>query len=334
MASSEVVSVRTVPERTLGAGGAGVSALGVGTNRWRQGSNDGAVFETYQALLDGGVDFIDTAEIYSFGKSERLIGDCIRSDGRPVKVASKFAPFFARASPRQLMSALDASLARLGLKSLDLYYVHFPFPFTPLETFAEGLAEAVKSGKAKAVGVSNFNAEQMRRIADLLGRAGVRLAANEVSYSLLNRKAESNGVLDACKELEVALVAYFPLASGRLAARSANGDGKPDRTAVLRRTLAEVAQAHQASVSQVALNWLLARDPHIIPIPGASKPAHAKANAEALGWRLTDDEFAAIDAASAKANAPASQLPNEAVGEAPNEAPEQAPNPASDPTPN
>jgi aryl-alcohol dehydrogenase-like predicted oxidoreductase len=292
MATSELV-----PVRTLGQGGAAVSALGVGTNRWRQGTNDGAVFETYQELLGGGVDFIDTAEVYGFGKSERLIGDCIRKDGRPVKIASKFAPFIARTSPRQLIAALDASLSRLGLTSLELYYVHFPFPFTPLETFAEGLVEAVKSGKARQVGVSNFSADQMRRIADILGRSGVKLAANEVSYSLLNRKAETNGVLGACKELDVALVAYFPLASGRLARPS--DDGAPDRAAVLRRTLAEVAQAHQASVSQVALNWLLARDPHIIPIPGASKAAHARQNVEALAWRLTDDEFAAIDAASA-----------------------------------
>src|ERR1700722_4001565 len=305
MATNEVVPVQTTPQRTLGQGGDAVSALGVGTNRWRQGSNDGAVFETYQALLDGGVDFIDTAEIYSFGKSERLIGDCIRKDGRPVKVASKFAPFIARVTPRQLMGALAASLARLGLASLELYYVHFPFPFTPMETFAEGLVQAAKSGKAKAVGVSNFSGDQMRRIADILSRSNVRLAANEVSYSLLNRKAETNGVLDACKELDVAMVAYFPLASGRLAAPAGNGDGAPDRAAVLRRTLAEVAQAHQASVAQVALNWLLARDPPHMPIPGASKAAHAKQNVEALSWRLTDDEFAAIDAASATANGPA-----------------------------
>lgn len=310
MATNEVVPVQTTPQRTLGQGGDAVSALGVGTNRWRQGSNDEAVFETYQALLDGGVDFIDTAEIYSFGKSERLIGDCIRKDGRPVKVASKFAPFIARVTPRQLMGALDASLARLGLASLELYYVHFPFPFTPMETFAEGLVQAAKSGKAKAVGVSNFSGDQMRRVADILARSNIKLAANEVSYSLLNRKAETNGVLEACKELDVALVAYFPLASGRLAAPAGNGDGAPDRAAVLRRTLAEVAQAHHASVAQVALNWLLARDPHIIPIPGASKAAHARQNVEALSWRLTDDEFAAIDAASATANGPATAPSN------------------------
>jgi aryl-alcohol dehydrogenase-like predicted oxidoreductase len=131
-------------------------------------------------------------------------------------VASKFAPFVARTSPRRLTAALDASLDRLGLKSIDLYYVHFPFPFADLNGFADGLAEAVKSGKAKSVGVSNFNADQMRRVADRLARSNIPLAANEVHYSLAHRDPETNGVLDACRELDVALVAYFPLASGRL----------------------------------------------------------------------------------------------------------------------
>src|SRR5579872_7609827 len=91
------------PTRPLGRTGIAVSALGTGTNRWRQGDNDAAVAETYKALLDGGADFIDTAEVYGFGKSERLIGDCLRQDGRPAFVASKFAPFVARTSPRHLM---------------------------------------------------------------------------------------------------------------------------------------------------------------------------------------------------------------------------------------
>jgi aryl-alcohol dehydrogenase-like predicted oxidoreductase len=274
-----------------------VPALGVGTNHWQLGTNDGAVLETYKALLDGGGGFLDTAEVYGFGKSERLIGDCIRKDGRKPLVASKFAPFIARTSPRKLLAALDASLARLGLEALDLYYVHFPFPFADLNGFADGLAEAVKRGKARHVGVSNFSADQMRRVADRLAKSDIPLAANEVHYSLLHRQPETNGVLDACRELDVALVAYFPLASGRLAAPPA--DGKPDSAAALRRTLADVAQAHQASASQVALNWLLARDPHVIPIPGASKARHATANLAALNWSLTDAEFAAIDAASA-----------------------------------
>src|SRR5579863_9706148 len=91
------------PTRPLGRTGLSVSSLGVGTNRWRQGANDEAVQETYKALLEGGIDFVDTAEVYAFGKSERLIGDCIERDGRRPIVASKFAPFIARTSPRHLM---------------------------------------------------------------------------------------------------------------------------------------------------------------------------------------------------------------------------------------
>jgi aryl-alcohol dehydrogenase-like predicted oxidoreductase len=117
------------------------------------------------------------------------------------------------------MHGLDGSLARLGLKTIDLYYVHFPLPLMDVRIFAEGLVEAVKSGKARAVGVANFNAGQMRRIADHLARAGVPLAANQVNYSLLHRAAETNGVLDACREFDVALVAYFPLASALVSER-------------------------------------------------------------------------------------------------------------------
>jgi len=288
--------VEQAPTRALGRTGLSVPALGVGTNRWRAGDNDAVVLETYKALMDAGAGFLDTAEIYGFGKSERLIGDCIRKDGRRAFVASKFAPFVARTSPRDLLRALDASLARLGLDAVDLYYVHFPFPFASLEAFADGLAEAVKSGKARAVGVSNFSAEQMRRVADRLAASNVPLAANEVHYSLLHRDPERNGVLDACRELDVALVAYFPLASGRLTATA--DAGKPSKLAALQQTLAQIGAAHQASAAQAALNWLLARDPHVIPIPGARKAEHARANLAALGWRLTEAEFNALEAAS------------------------------------
>jgi aryl-alcohol dehydrogenase-like predicted oxidoreductase len=191
------------------------------------------------------------------------------------------------------MSALDGSLARLGLKTIDLYYVHYPLPFIDVRVFAEGLVEAVKSGKARAVGVANFNAGQMRRIADHLARAGVPLAANQVNYSLLRRAAETNGVLEACRELDVALVAYFPLASGRLTQDSMG-------TTRLLACLADIARSHDAGINQVALNWLLARDSHVIPIPGATKPHDARANLDALGWRLSETEFDAIDRASAK----------------------------------
>lgn len=274
--------------RPLGRSGIHVLPLGIGTNKWRR-ADPAAILETYRTIHDAGPCMIDTAEIYF---SERVVGDCLRAGAGRTVTATKFFPFPGRTSPRRLMSGLEGSLARLGLKTIDLYYVHFPLPMIDVGVFVEGLVEAVKSGKARAVGVANFSADQMRRIADSLAKAAVPLAANQVNYSLLRRGAETNGVLDACRELDVALVAYFPLASGRLAQPS---DGIPK---ALSTCLADIARAHDASMSQVALNWLLARDPHVIPIPGATKPHHAKANLDALNWRLSESEFDAIDRAS------------------------------------
>jgi aryl-alcohol dehydrogenase-like predicted oxidoreductase len=275
--------------RSLGRTGIHVLPLGIGTNKWRR-AEPGAISETYRTIHGAGVCMIDTAEIYF---SERVVGECLRAGPTRAVIASKFLPFPGRTSPRRIMGALDGSLARLGLETIDLYYVHYPLPLVDVAVFAEGLAEAVKSGKARAVGVANFNADQMRRIAERLARAGVPLAANQVNYSLLRREAETNGVLDACRELDVALVAYFPLASGRLTHAS---DSKGARE--LWTCLADIARAHNSGIGQVALNWLLARDSHVIPIPGATKPHHARANLDALGWRLSETEFNAIDRAS------------------------------------
>jgi aryl-alcohol dehydrogenase-like predicted oxidoreductase len=133
----------------------------------------------------------------------------------------------------------------------------------------------------------------MRRMADHLDKAGVPLAANQVNYSLLKRRPETNGVLEACRELDVSLVAYLPLASGRLT-RPVPAKGTRD----LIQLIADIAREHNATVGQVALNWLLACDSHVIPIPGATKSRHAEDNPRTLGWRLTEAEFEAIEQAS------------------------------------
>ena len=171
----DAATAKSGPSRTraLGKTGLQVSALGVGTNKWSKGSNDEAVFETFKTFQDGGISFFDTAEVYGFGKSERLIGDCLRRDGRPATIATKFMPFIARSSPRHLLKALDASLARLGVSTVDLYYIHFPYPFADFDALADAMIEAVKAGKVRHVGVSNFSAEKMRRIADRLGEVAV-----------------------------------------------------------------------------------------------------------------------------------------------------------------
>jgi aryl-alcohol dehydrogenase-like predicted oxidoreductase len=297
--------------RLLGGSRITVSPLGVGTNRWTQGKNDEAVFEVFASVVETGVNFFDTAEVYSIGKSERLLGACLHRDHRPVVIGSKFAPLPTRVTRRQFMNALDASLERLGVETIDLYYIHFPYTLLSIEKLMDLMAEAVEAGKIRAVGVSNFNAKQMRRAATRLARYHIPLAANQVRYSLVHRQPEENGVLDACRELNVALVAYRPLERGRLKSNMvlrAPSSGSPSSTAdrgkaaskerILQETLRAIAQQRRKSVSQVALNWLLRRDEHVIPIPGTTNPRHALENADTLSWELSPDEFATIDQAS------------------------------------
>jgi aryl-alcohol dehydrogenase-like predicted oxidoreductase len=279
------------PVRVLGATGIPVSSLGIGTNKWAAGKNDQAVLEAFQAYQDAGLNFFDTAEIYGMGKSERLLGACLKEEGRPTVIASKYVPLPLHG----FRNALDGSLARLGVPVIDLYYLHFPF--TKIEAVMDQMAQAVQEGKIRAVGVSNCNAKQMRRAAERLACYHIPLAANEVYYNLLHRQPEVNGVLDACRELNVALVAYMPLASGKLVANpSPASRGKGNEA--LHRVLQTIAQQRGKSTSQVALNWLLQRDEHIIPIPGATSARHARENAETLTWALSEEEFRAIDQAS------------------------------------
>ncbi len=304
--------------RRLGASGLTVSALGVGTWSWGDapfwgygGAPDRTeIAAAFRASLDAGVTFFDTAELYGGGGSERLLGALAREAGQPVVIASKFTPYPHRLSVRTLHAALDRTCARLGVSTLDLYLVHWPYTMLRIEALMDAMAEAVQSGKVRAVGVSNFTATQMRRAHDRLARHGIPLAANEVRYNVLARQPETDGVRAACRELDVALIAHSPLVHGMLAAAT---DGRPmpvsgprrflpayrgERLRAIDATVAvlrEIAGARGRTVAQVALNWLLCQDDRIIPIPGAKRAVHAQANAGALGWRLTDAELATID---------------------------------------
>jgi aryl-alcohol dehydrogenase-like predicted oxidoreductase len=241
--------------------------------------------------------FFDTAEVYSAGRSETALGEAARQDGRPVLIASKFAPLPYRVTAGQFGSALDKTLERLGRDSLDLYYLHFPYSPLGVGAWMRAMAGAVKAGKIRAVGISNCTAAQMRKAADVLARYGIPLAANQVQYSLLHRKPETNGVLDACRRMDVALVAYRPIGGGVLGSGSATGPGRPE----LASTLRDVAAARGATAAQVALAWLLKRDDHVIPIPGATRPEHIRENSAALTLELSEEESAAIDRVSAPA---------------------------------
>jgi len=313
-----------VDQRHLGASGIVVPPMGVGVWSWGDKSFWGYgkdytredISQAYKACQDAGLNFFDTAEMYGRGESERILGECIREDGRPVVIASKFAPLPNRFSSRSLLKALDASLERLNVKTIDLYQIHWPYTFLSVDALMDALAEAVRSGKVRAVGVSNYGADLMRRAHARLARHDIPLASNQVHYNLLHRKPEKNGVLDVCRELNVALIAYSPLEQGLLTGKyrivagqtiSVSGQrrfSRSFRASQLRKiepllqTMEEIAKAHGKAMGQVALNWLLLKDELIVPIPGAKNVKQASENAGAIGWRLTREEFERIDVAS------------------------------------
>jgi len=288
------VNGQAAERRPLGGSGISVPALGIGTNRWDANRADGGRFsETFLAALDAGIGFFDTAEIYNFGRSEIAIGGAARLDGRKAIVASKFAPFPHRLTRAQFASALGKTLKRLGRSSVDLYYVHFPYSARGVGTWMEAMADAVKAGKIRAVGVSNYNVAQMEKAAEVLARYDIPLAANQVQYSVLHRKPETDGVLDACRRMDVALVAYRPIGGGAISA--AQTSLRPGLVDALR----QVSAARSATVVQVALAWLLMRDRHIIPVPGTTRPEHVRENAGALSLALTEEEISEIDRGSA-----------------------------------
>jgi aryl-alcohol dehydrogenase-like predicted oxidoreductase len=275
--------------RSLGKTGISVAALGVGTNRWGAADKDaGALAPVYSAALDARANLIDTAEMYQWGKSERVIGELLRRDPRPVTLVGKFAPYPQRLSSKTLTRALDASLARLGGRPFDLYLVHWPYSLIGIDAMMDRLADAAAAGKVRAVGVSNFGARHMQRAAERLAKHGLSIAANEVSYSLLSRGPERNGVLEACRELDAALIAYRPLSGGRLAKLSG----------ALGEALRQIAAATGKTPAQVALAWLLSRDKRVIAIPGATSVAHLRENCEALQWTLSQEQLATLDRAS------------------------------------
>jgi aryl-alcohol dehydrogenase-like predicted oxidoreductase len=294
----------------------GVGAWAWGTKRfWGYGGEYGRedVEAAFRESVSSGVKLVDTAEIYGNGASERIIGEVLRSgvfEEQPV-IATKFAPLPYRFDSRSLLKALDASLSRLGLASVDLYQVHFPSAIPRMSGLMDALAETVKEGKTRAVGVSNYGADQMRRAHERLDRNGVKLASNQVHYSLLNRAPETNGVMEACRELGVTLIAYSPIAQGLLTGKYRPGM-KP--TGLVRRfgrafgeqnlrkvepvveILREIGASHGREPSQVALNWLIRRG--TLPIPGAKNADQARQNAGALGWSLTDEEAERLDLAT------------------------------------
>jgi aryl-alcohol dehydrogenase-like predicted oxidoreductase len=285
----------------------GVGCWAWGDQRfWRYGEDHGPrdVVAAFDACLAAGLDLFDTAEAYGWGKSEQIVGSLARRAGRPVVVATKYAPLAGRGGAAAIRKGLAGSLKRLGLPRIDLYQLHWPDrDEVPLDAAMDVFADAVHAGQVRAVGVSNLGAVEMREAHAALMRRGVPLASNQVRYSLLHRAPEVDGVLDACRELGIALLAYSPLEQGlltgkytpatrpsgpRLEAEWFSADNVAAAQPVLA-ALRAIADAHAVDAAAVALAWLLA-EPGVVPLAGAKTGEQAARNARALGLHLTDAE--------------------------------------------
>ena len=274
---------------------------------WQYGHGYGAddVQHAFETSVSEGIRFVDTAEIYGGGRSERLLGQFIQSTDQPILIASKFFPWPWRFLKGALPRALKGSLARLGVESIDLYQVHWPSVSMSTDTLMEGMVECVKSGMTRTVGVSNFGQSRMLAAYSALARHTIPLASNQVHYSLLSRAVEKNGTLARCKELGIRLIAYSPLEKGLLSGKY-NAENPPPGTRAgnyanmlpkiqpLVKLMTAIGQDHGGkSNTQVALNWVICKG--ALPIPGAKNAEQAQQNAGALGWKLTDAEVAKLD---------------------------------------
>jgi aryl-alcohol dehydrogenase-like predicted oxidoreductase len=304
---------------TLSGSNVAIPRLGVGTWAWGDESTWGmggydpeltrdSIADAWTASLDAGVTFFDTAEVYGGGESERIIGSLRAADparaARAV-VATKFMPSPWKLDVRRsLLAALRASLARLGLDAVDLYQLHGPVSLRSHTALAAALAVAHGEGLVRAVGVSNYSVKETRAMAAALERHGMRLATNQIEFSLLRRSPETGGLLAACADLGVVPLAYSPIGQGRLTGKYSAAHPPPGKRnfsdhpmPVVDAVVAElrrIGEAHDGRTpSQVALNWIIAKG--AVPIPGAKNRHQAEENAGALGWALDGDEVAQLD---------------------------------------
>jgi aryl-alcohol dehydrogenase-like predicted oxidoreductase len=274
-----------------------------------------AVNEIVRVSLEGGINWFDTAEMYGNGASERALAAALQAAGKAngdVVVATKWFPLFRTA--RSIKATIDTRLACLAPFGIDLHQVHQPAGFSSVEAEMGAIADLVADKKIRTVGVSNFNASRMRRAHAALASRGIPLASNQVRYSLLDRRIESNGTMAAAKELGVTIIAYSPLAQGVLTGAYHNDPGyirrRPgprklmgpfrarglERSRPLVEELRKIAAAHGATASQVALAWLCGfHGDTVVVIPGASRPRQAQENLGAMDLALSKAEVARID---------------------------------------
>jgi len=314
------VAPATALSATAGAATFKPPPLGLGAWAWGDSlfwgydtSEDAALKEVFDYAVSKGVRFFDTAEVYGLGISEKLLGKFAAASpvSDEIQIATKFAALPWRTKPKDVLEAAKRSTDRLG-RPIDLYQIHFPNAWAN-EQYWEGLGEAVNSGLVRSAGVSNYGIDAMRACRSTLSARGVPLVSNQIQLSLIYPFALQNGLVDTCRELDVAVLAYSPLGLGLLTDKFALPDKLPkgprkalaeqylqdDGFVQLLKSMRQVgAEGHAgASPAQVALAWCIAKGACVIP--GARTLKQAESNVAASQMTLTAAEVAMLDKAAA-----------------------------------
>jgi len=287
-----------------------VSEVGLGCNNFGRRVDLEGTRAVVDAAIDAGVNFLDTAESYGSpaGASEDLLGQALEGRRDHVVIATKFG-WDGGGSRDYVREAVDRSLKRLRVDVIDLYQYHRPDGQTPIEETLGALNELVEAGKVRHIGCSNFSAEQLAEAAEVAEREGyAAFVSLQNEYSLLKRAIESD-VLPECESRGVAVLPYFPLASGLLTGKYRRGEDAPAGTRLHGRDqiadnetwdrldqLADFADERGIEPIDVAIGWLAAQPAVASVIAGATKPDQIRRNVEAGGWQPSEDDRAAIDA--------------------------------------
>jgi aryl-alcohol dehydrogenase-like predicted oxidoreductase len=302
-----------IASRPLGDSGLDVSVVGLGCNNFGRRIDLEATRAVVDAALEQGVTFFDTANTYGRGQSEEFLGEVLEGRRDQVMLATKFGMDMGdgkgpRGSRDYIMQAVEASLRRLRTDTIDVYWYHRPDGVTPIAETLEALDELVRRGSVRAIGASNFSAQQLEEADAVARERGLtRFTALQNEYSLLVRDAERD-VLPACERLGIGFVPFFPLASGLLTGKYRRDEAGPsgarlsDREQIasdeqfdLLDALQSYAGARGVSLVDVAIGALIARPVISTVIAGATKPEQVRANAAAARWLPSDEDVAELE---------------------------------------
>lgn len=304
---------KCLPKRSLGSSGIETSAIGLGCMSLSGvygSSNDDEGIAVIREALDQGITLLDTSDMYGWGHNEEIVGKAIKGRRSEVVLATKFGNLggrdgkFADGRPEYVLNACEASLKRLGVDTIDLYYQHRIDPTVPVEDTVGAMARLVKDGKVRALGLSEARPETIRR-----AHAVHPIAAVQNEFSLLYR-TDAEETLRTTRELNIALVAYSPLGRGLLTGAVEGTDSMAEtdarrrhprfapenltRNMALVHRIAEISSAKRCTPGQLALAWLLAQGDDIVPIPGTKRKERLLENIGALAVHLTEDDLAQI----------------------------------------